>query len=94
MGIKQDVEDNLKAFPVTKIDGQRNNKNLNKFKSEFSEMLASFTTMNRGGLRRHVGMITEDAFYCTFFHGRAPFTIPINTGPYPVTVEPDMALCE
>ena len=50
--------------------------------------------MNGGGLHKHVGMITVDAFYCTFLYGGDPFTIPMNPGPYPAMVNPDAAVCE
>ena len=44
MGVKQDIEDNLKDFPVTKIDGQPMDKDLNILESELPEMTASIPT--------------------------------------------------
>jgi hypothetical protein len=49
MGVKQDVEDSLKDYFITKIDGQPTKKDLSKLKLELSEGLASIPTLNGGG---------------------------------------------
>ena len=58
MGIKPDIKDNLKIFHITKINGQPTDEDLNKLESKLSEMAASISTSNEGGLHRHDSMIT------------------------------------
>ena len=94
MGIKIDVEDNLKDFPVTKIDWQPIDEDLNKLKSELSEMTAFVPTTNWGGSHGYMGMITEDAFYQMLLMGRAPFIVPTHPGAYPMTVDSDAVIRE
>ena len=65
------MEDNLKEFLVTKIEGRLTDEDLNKHESELSEMAASIPTMNGGGSNGHVDMITDDAFYQAFSMGGA-----------------------
>ena len=48
MGIKQDIEDNLKEFPIIKINGQPTDEDLNKLKSKLSKLAASIPTMEEG----------------------------------------------
>ena len=94
MSIKQDTKDNLKTFLITKIDGQPIDKDLNKLKSTLSELATSIPTINGGGSHGHVGMITDDALYCTFSNGGALFVTPTNPGPYPMMVDPDAVIHE
>jgi hypothetical protein len=63
MGCKQDIEELLKDYHVTCIDGQLTDKDLTKFKSKLLTMAASISTTNREGLHCNVGMICEDADY-------------------------------
>ena len=63
MGIKQDVKNNHKAYPVTKINGQPTAADINKLKNQISEMVASITTTNGEGMHGHTRMITKDAIY-------------------------------
>eukprot|EP00804_Cyclotella_cryptica_P027146 CCRYP_016073-RA/>CCRYP_016073-RA protein AED:0.47 eAED:0.54 QI:0/0/0/1/0/0/3/0/110 len=46
MGIKQDVEESLKDYFITKIDGQPSEEAISKLKLELSEGLASIPTLN------------------------------------------------
>ena len=66
MVIKQDIKDNLKSFPVMKIDGQPTDEDLNQLKHKLSKTAASIPTINGGGMHQHVGMLMEDLLYCTF----------------------------
>ena len=92
--MKQDIEDNLKTLQITKIDSQPTDKDLNKLESKLSELAASFPIMNGGGSHGHVGMIMDDANYCTFSTGGVPFITPTNPGPYPMVVDLDAVVHE
>lgn len=94
MGVKQDVEDSLKDYFITKINRQPTKKDLSKLKLELSEGLASIPTLNGGGLHGHIGLIIPNAKYTTFWHGNAPYDILDNPGPYPSTVDPDALMWE
>ena len=94
MGIKQDIETSLKDYSFTKIDGQPSDEDVTNLVREMTEMLASVPTTNGGGSHGHIGMIIDDAEYCTFLKGNQPFNIPTNPGPYPTTVDPDPATHE
>ena len=66
MGIKQDIKENLKGFPVTKIDGKPTDEDLNQLETQLSKMAASIPTSIEGGSHVHIGMIMEDTVYRTF----------------------------
>eukprot|EP00804_Cyclotella_cryptica_P019262 CCRYP_006138-RA/>CCRYP_006138-RA protein AED:0.47 eAED:0.47 QI:0/-1/0/1/-1/1/1/0/104 len=89
MGIKQDVEESLKDYFITKIDGQPSEEAISKLKLELSEGLASIATLNGGGRHGHIGLIIPNAEYTIFSHNNAPYDILANPGPYPTTVDPD-----
>jgi hypothetical protein len=89
VGVKQDVEDSLKDYFITKIDGQPTEKDFSKLKLELSKGLASIPTLNGGGHHGHIGLIIPNAEYTTFSHGNTPYNILDNPGPYPSTVDPD-----
>jgi hypothetical protein len=63
MGIRQDIEESLKDFHITKIDGQPTKEDLLKLRQELCEAVASIPTTNGGGMHGHVGMLLEDAEY-------------------------------
>eukprot|EP00804_Cyclotella_cryptica_P003263 CCRYP_010497-RA/>CCRYP_010497-RA protein AED:0.29 eAED:0.28 QI:0/0/0/1/0.33/0.25/4/0/732 len=88
MGIKQDVEESLKDYFITKIDGQPSEEAISKLKLELSEGLASIPTLNGGGRHGHIGLIIPNAEYTIFSHNNAPYDILANPGPYPTTVDP------
>jgi len=87
MGIKQDVEDSLKDYPITTIDGQPDEEALSKLKLELVEGLASIPTLNGGGGHGHIGMILSDADYTAISRNGAPYEIFDNPGPYPENVD-------
>ena len=93
MGIKQDVKESLKDFPITKIDGQPTDKDLNRLASKLSEMAATIPTTNGRRLHGHVGMIVGSV-QTTFSNGNAPFMTPMNPGSYPMVADQDGAICE
>ena len=86
MGIKQDIEDSLEKFDITKIDGQPTDEDMNQLTRELGAMLATVPTTNGGGDHGHIGMILDDAEYKSFSTGSNPFVIPKNPGPFPTTV--------
>ena len=61
MGVKQDVEDSLKDYPITRIDGQPTEEALTQLKLELAKGLASIPTLNGGGRHGHIGLIIPDA---------------------------------
>ena len=67
MGHKQDIEEALKDYHVTCIDGQPTDQDLTRLKSELSTMVASIPATNGGGLNGHVGMLCEDSNYTSFW---------------------------
>eukprot|EP00956_Cyclotella_meneghiniana_P027016 scaffold59716_cov38-Cyclotella_meneghiniana.AAC.4 len=87
MGIKQDVEDSLKDYPITTIDGQPDEEALSMLRLELVEGLASIPTLNGGGQHGHIGMILSDADYTAISRNGAPYEIFDNPGPYPQTVD-------
>ncbi|KAL7489254.1 hypothetical protein ACHAW6_014843 [Cyclotella cf. meneghiniana] len=89
MGIKQDVEESLKDYFITKIDGQPSEEAISKLKLELSSGLASIPTLNGGGRHGHIGLIIPTAEYTTFSHNNTPYDILDNPGPYPTIVDPN-----
>jgi hypothetical protein len=87
MGVKQDVEDSLKDYPITKIDGQPDEESLSKLKLELAEGLASIPTLNGGGQHGHIGLIIPATEYTAFSHNGARYEIIANPGPYPAHVD-------
>jgi hypothetical protein len=94
MGIKQDVEESLKDYFITKIDGQPSEEAITKLKLELSEGLASIPTLNGGGRHGHIGLIIPTTEYTTFSHNNTPYDILTNPGPYPTTVDTDAVVRE
>ena len=91
MGVKEDIEESLKDRPVTKIDGQPNNKELTSFKKELSKIAASVPTSLRGGKHGHLGLVMKATDYTSISQGGAAFDIPTHPGAYPATVSADPA---
>ncbi len=57
MGIRHDVEQNLKKYKITKIDGQPIDEDLNLLTKELTNAAGSVATLNGGGEHGHVGMV-------------------------------------
>jgi hypothetical protein len=89
MGIKQDIEDSLEKFDISKIDGQPTDEDMNQLTRELGAMLATVPTTNGGGDHGHIGMILDDAEYTSFLTGATSFVAPKTPGPFPTTVSMD-----
>ena len=83
---RQEVEESLRDYFITKIDGQPSKKDLSKLKMELSKGLASIPTQNGGGWHGHIGLIIPDTEYITFSYGNAHYNILPKAVPYPATV--------
>ena len=87
MGIKQDVEDSLKDYPITTIDGQPDKEAMSKLRLELVEGLTSIPTLNGGGQHGQIGMILSDADYTAISNNGELYEIFDNPGPYPQNVD-------
>lgn len=92
MGVKQDVEETLKDYPITTIEGQPDEESLSKLKVELAEALASIPTLNGGGQHGHIGLIIPEAEYIAFSHNAERYEILDNPGPYPAQVDQNDAV--
>ena len=86
MGIKQDIEDSLEKFDITKIDGQPTDEDMNQLTRELGAMLATVPTTNGGGDHRHIGMILDNLENTSFSTGSNSVVLPKNPGPFPSTI--------
>ena len=93
-GFKQDAEEAIKSFHVTRIDGQPTNKDLNQLTAELSEMAATVSKMNGGRSHGHLGMLVKEMEYQSLSTRNEPFTVPTNPGAYSTTVDPDVMIRE
>eukprot|EP00804_Cyclotella_cryptica_P025159 CCRYP_013002-RA/>CCRYP_013002-RA protein AED:0.40 eAED:0.39 QI:0/0/0/1/1/1/2/0/274 len=84
MGYKQGAEEQIEAFQITRINGQPTDEDIDKLVNELTECAATIPTTNGGGSHGHMGMLIEDAKYCTFSTNGEPFTVPTNPGAYPL----------
>jgi hypothetical protein len=91
MGIHEDIEDALKKFEITKIEGQPTDEDLSLLRKELSNAAGSIATQNGGREHGHVGLVLENAKYILISNGNAPYLIPTNPGAYPATVDPNDA---
>ena len=87
MGIKQDVKETLKDYPITKIEGQPDEESLSKLKMELAKALASIPTLNGGGQHGHIGLIIPEAEYILFSRNNERYENLDNPGPYPTHVD-------
>ena len=87
MGVKQDVEETLKGYPITKIEGQPDEEAMSKLKTELAEALASIPTLNGGGQHGHIGLIIPETEYMLFSNNNERYEIFNNPGPYPAVVD-------
>ena len=94
MGICHAVEEGLKKYEITKIDGQPTDEDLNLLAKELTNAAGSVATQNGGGEHGHVGMVVEEAKYITFFRNAERFLVPTNPGPYPTSVDSDKIIRE
>jgi hypothetical protein len=85
MGIRADIQEEVRKETVTKIHGQPTNQDLTTLKKELIAILASIPTMLGGGNHGHVEVIIKPARYLLMTGGVA-FTNPANPGTYPENV--------
>eukprot|EP00804_Cyclotella_cryptica_P011218 CCRYP_007736-RA/>CCRYP_007736-RA protein AED:0.38 eAED:0.38 QI:0/-1/0/1/-1/1/1/0/375 len=94
MGYKQDAEEQIEAFQITRIHGQPTDEDIDKLVNELTECAATIPTTNGGGSHGHMGMLIKDAEYPTFSTNGEPFTIPTNPGAYPLNPDNDAIIRE
>jgi len=80
MGIKQDIEESLEKFKITKIDSQPTNEDMNQLTWELRTMLATMPTTNGGGDPCHIVRILDNTAYTAFSTGSTPFVDPKQPG--------------
>jgi hypothetical protein len=59
MGIHHDIEQGLKKYKITKIDGQPKDEGLNLLTKKLTNAAGSVTTQNGGGEHCHDGMVVN-----------------------------------
>ena len=84
MGIVQDVYNALKAFEITKIDGQPTDDNINKLTTQLTAALVTISTGNGGGKLGHIGIAVPETRYVVLSTG-PKLDRPIHPGAYPAT---------
>jgi hypothetical protein len=85
MGVRADIQEEVRKETVTKIHGQPTNQDLMTLKKELIAILANILTTLGGGNHGHAGIIIEPARYLPMMGGVA-FANPANPGTYPVNV--------
>ena len=69
MGIVQDVYNALKAFEITKIDGQPTDDDINKLTMQLTAALVTISTGNGGGKLGHIGNAVSETRYIVLSTG-------------------------
>jgi len=69
MGIVQDVYNALKAFEITKIDGQPTDDDINKLTTQLTAALVTISTGNGGGKLGHIGIAVPETRYVVLSTG-------------------------
>ena len=82
MGICHDIEEGLKKYEITKIDGQPTDEDLNLLTKELTNAAGSVTTQNGGGEHGYVGMIVKEAKHVTFSRNAETFLVSTNSGSF------------
>jgi hypothetical protein len=88
MGIVQDVYNALKAFEITKIDGQPTDDGINKLTTQLTAALVIISTGNGGGKLGHIGIAVPETRYIVLSTG-PKLDRPIHPGAYPATASDD-----
>jgi len=81
MGIVQDVYNALKAFKITKIDGQLTDDDINKLTTQLTAALVTISTGNGGGKLGHIGIAVPVTRYVILSTG-PKLDQPIHPGAY------------
>ncbi len=85
MGVRADIQEEVRKETVTKIHGQPTNQDLTTLEKEHIAILANIPTTLGGGNHGHAGIIVEPARYLLMTRGVA-FANPANPGTYPANV--------
>ena len=93
MGIVQDVYNALKAFEITKIDGQPTDDDINKLTTQLTAALVTISTGNGGGKLGHIGIAVPETQYVVLSTGPT-LDRPIHRGAYPATASDDKKVRE
>jgi hypothetical protein len=93
MGIVQDVYNALKAFQITKIDGQSTDNDINKLTTQLTDALVTILTGNGGGKLGHIGIAVPETRYVVL-STVSKLDRPIHPGAYPATASDDKKICE
>jgi hypothetical protein len=88
MGIVQVVYNALKAFEITKIDGQPTDDGINKLTTQLTAALVIISTGNGGGKLGHIGIAVPETRYIVLSTG-PKLDRPIHPGAYPATASDD-----
>ncbi len=88
MGILQDVFNALRAFEITKIDGQPTDDDINKLTTQLTAALVTISTGNGGGKLGHIGIVVPEPRYVVLSKG-PKLDRPIYPGAYPATTSDD-----
>ncbi len=83
-GSLTDVFDALKAFEITKIDGQPTDNNINKLTTQLTAAVVTISTTNRGGTLGHIVIIVPDTRYAVLSAGPS-LVRPTHPGAYPAS---------
>ena len=93
MGVLQDAFNALKAFKITKIDGQPANDDINKLTTQLTAAFVTILTTNGGGTLGHIRIIVPDTRYTVLLAG-ASLARPTHPGAYPASTSNDTKTCE
>jgi hypothetical protein len=85
MGVRADIQEEVRKETVTKINREPTNQDLATLEKDFIAILANIPTTLGGGKHGHAGIIVEPARYLLMMGGVA-FANPANPGTYPANV--------
>jgi hypothetical protein len=86
MGVRADIQEEVRKETVTKIHGQPANQDPTTLEKELIAILANIPTMLGGGKNGHAGITVKPARYLLMTGGVAS-TNPANPGTYPANVQ-------
>jgi hypothetical protein len=90
MGVRADIQEEVRKDKVTKIHGQPTNQDLTILEKELIAILANIPKTLGGGNHGHAGIIIEPARYLLMMGGVA-FVNPAIPGAYPANVPANAA---
>ena len=84
MGVRADIQEEVRKETVTKIHGQPTNHDLTILEKELITILANIPMTLGGGNHGHAGILMDPARY--LLTAGVPFNNPANPGNYPANV--------